>query len=54
MPRQWIRKAKSFEEAEKFDNEYYQAESPGKRLDDIQFCREGINCCKGGAARAKE
>lgn len=40
MGKWWIRKAHSFEEEEKFDDEYYRQRSPEERLSDIQFCRE--------------
>ena len=36
----WIRKAKSFKEAEEFDDEYYRKMPPEDRLSDIQFCRQ--------------
>lgn len=43
----WIKKARSFEEAERFDDEYYNRESPEERLSDIQFCREQYFIIRG-------
>lgn len=40
MKKIWIHKARSFKEAEEFDDRYYMAESPSERLSDIQLCRE--------------
>lgn len=40
MKKWWIKKAKSWEEEERLDDEYYRLESPEQRLSDIQFCRE--------------
>jgi len=36
----WIRKAKSFKEAEEFDDEYYRRMPPEDRLSDMQLCRQ--------------
>lgn len=47
MKKWWIRKAKSWEEAEQLDDEYYRLESPERRLSDIQFCREQYFKIKG-------
>ncbi|OGW00929.1 MAG: hypothetical protein A3I04_06250 [Nitrospinae bacterium RIFCSPLOWO2_02_FULL_39_110] len=43
----WIKKARSFKEAERLDDEYYIRESPEERLSDIQFCREQYFIIKG-------
>ncbi|MCG2726051.1 MAG: hypothetical protein L6420_07325 [Elusimicrobia bacterium] len=36
----WVNKAKSFEEAERFNDEYYLNMAPEERLSIMQFCRE--------------
>jgi hypothetical protein len=43
----WIKKARSFKEAEGFDNEYYRHRTPEERLEDMQFCREMYFKLKG-------
>lgn len=40
MRKIWIKKFANFEEAEKFDKEYYQKLGSRKRLETIQFLRE--------------
>ncbi|MBM3246903.1 MAG: hypothetical protein FJZ13_06255 [Candidatus Omnitrophica bacterium] len=40
MKKIWMHKAKSFKEAEDFENRYYMEETPEERLSDIQLCRE--------------
>jgi hypothetical protein len=47
MKKWWIRKAKSWEEAQEQDDEYYRLSSPEQRLSDIQFCREMYFKLKG-------
>lgn len=36
----WVNKARSFQEAEKFNDEYYLNMTPEERLSIIQLCRE--------------
>lgn len=36
----WVNKAKSFEEAEKFNDAYYRSMTPEERLSIVQICRE--------------
>lgn len=36
----WINRAKSFEEAERFNARYYLAMTPEERLEIVQICRE--------------
>lgn len=40
MTKMWINKAKSFEEAEAFDTEYYKSMSAANRIETIQILRE--------------
>jgi len=40
MKRIWVKKAKSFSEAKKFDEDYYFSLSRSKRLETMQFLRE--------------
>ena len=40
MPKIWINKAHSFEEAEAFDREYYASLTPSERLEILQALRE--------------
>ena len=40
MKKIWVNKAKSFEEAEDFDNEYYLRLSSAERVESVQFLRE--------------
>ena len=48
MRKIWVNKADSFEEAEKFDENYYQAMSPEQRLETMQFLREIYTKIKRG------
>ena len=36
----WVNIAKSFKEAEEFDDKYYMAMTPEERLSMVQICRE--------------
>lgn len=47
MRKKWIKKFKSFNEAEKSDREYYNKMSPEERLDIMQFLRETYSKFKG-------
>lgn len=47
MKRIWIKKLKSFKEAEKFDQNYYSKMTPAERLDILQFLREIYSKIKG-------
>ena len=47
MPRIWVNKARSFEEAEKFDENYYLAMSEVERLETVQYLREMYYKMKG-------
>lgn len=49
MKKIWIHKARSFKEAEDFEDRYYRAKSPSERLSDMQFCREAYFKMKGRA-----
>ncbi len=40
MDKIWVNKAKSFKDAEKFDEEYYLNMTGSKRLEIIQYLRE--------------
>jgi len=40
MKKIWINRAKSFEEAQEFDNEYYSSFSSAERVESVQFLRE--------------
>ena len=40
MKKIWVNKAKSFEEARDFDNEYYQRLSSAERVESVQILRE--------------
>lgn len=40
MKKFWIKKANSFKEAERLDDEYYCLRTPEQRLSDIQLCRD--------------
>ncbi len=41
MRKVWVHKAKSFHEASQFDLSYYASMSPSKRLETVQYMREG-------------
>ena len=43
----WIKKVRSFKEAEEFEDDYYRRKSSEERLSDIQFCREQYFLMKG-------
>lgn len=47
MPKIWVNKARSFEEAEKFDENYYLAMSQTERLETVQYLREMYYKMKG-------
>lgn len=47
MKKIWVNKADSFREAEKFDEDYYQAMSEIERLETVQFLREMHHKIKG-------
>ena len=51
MRKIWVRKARSFREAERFDREYYQAMSPGERVETVQFIREQLVKIRGSSRR---
>lgn len=36
----WVNKAESFADAERFDSEYYENQTPERRLDTMQLLRE--------------
>ena len=40
MKKIWVNKAKSFEEAQDFDNEYYLSLSSAERVESVQILRE--------------
>lgn len=40
MKRRWVKKTKSFKEAEKFERDYYFLMSGTERLENMQFLRE--------------
>lgn len=40
MKKIWVNKTDSFEEAERADDNYYRAMTPGERLEIMQFLRE--------------
>jgi hypothetical protein len=40
MKKKWVNKAKSFEEAQDFDNAYYLRLSSAERVESVQFLRE--------------
>ena len=40
MKKIWVNKAKSFEDAQDFDNEYYLRLSSSERVESVQFLRE--------------
>ena len=40
MEKIWVNKAKSFEEAQNFDNAYYLSLSSTERVENVQFLRE--------------
>ena len=40
MKKIWVNKAKSFEEAQNFDNAYYLSLSSTERVENVQFLRE--------------
>lgn len=48
MKRIWIKKFKSFKEAEKFNQNYYSKMTPAERLDILQYLREIYSKIKGG------
>lgn len=43
----WFKKAHSFAEENRLDEEYYAQETPEERLSDVQFCREQYFLIKG-------
>lgn len=47
MKKPWLKKTRSFAQAKKFDEEYYEKETPEERLSDVQFCREQYFLIKG-------
>ncbi|MFH1593374.1 MAG: hypothetical protein ABID09_01590 [Candidatus Omnitrophota bacterium] len=47
MKKIWVNKAKSFKEAERFDNSYYLSMSRTERLETMQFLREIYYKIKG-------
>ena len=47
MKKIWVNKAHSFEEAEKFDENYYLAMSEVERLETVQYLREMYYKMKG-------
>ena len=47
MKKKWIKVAKSFKEAEKFNTDYYSSMSRKERLETMQFLREFYYKFKG-------
>lgn len=47
MKKIWVKKAHSFEEAEKFDDQYYRQRTYKERLSDLQLCRDMYFKLKG-------
>ena len=47
MKKIWVNKANSFQEAERFDKQYYRAMSKIERLEIVQFLREEYLIIKG-------
>ena len=52
MKRIWAHVAKSFEEAARFDVEYYRAMSRSERLSTVQWLREAHRTLTQGSPRA--
>ena len=54
MKKIWVNKAKSFEEAQDFDNAYYSSLSSTERVESVQILREeffkfcGLKFCEDG------
>jgi hypothetical protein len=47
MKKRWVNKARSFKEAQKFEDDYYSKMSEKKRLETMQFLREIYYKIKG-------
>ncbi len=47
MKKVWVHKAKSFEEAERFDREYYRSMSTRERVETIDWLRQVARKMKG-------
>lgn len=52
MKKIWVNKARSFKEAERFDEKYYLSMSAAERLGAMQFLREIYRSIKKGARNA--
>jgi hypothetical protein len=53
MEKIWINKARSFREAQDFDDNYYLAMSETQRLETVQFLREIYSRLKGNLKYAR-
>ena len=40
MKKIWVHRARSFEEAERFEQQYYQAMSPNERVETVDWLRQ--------------